>query len=60
MARGMSNKDGMSGGLPLGAVMGRRHSGPISAAAAIKAAQSAAELAKMGFKIIPIPGKKKK
>jgi hypothetical protein len=56
----MSNKDGMSGGLPLGAVRGRRSSGPISAAAAIKIAQSAAELAKMGFKVVPIPGKKKK
>ena len=32
----------------------------LPANAAIKAAKSAADLAKMGYKIVPIPGKKKK
>lgn len=61
MARSMSNKDGMSGGRKLS---GDRFSLPKAAAASadsvIKIAKSAADLAKMGYKIVPIPGKKKK
>jgi hypothetical protein len=65
MARSMSNKDGMSGGKPsvrksIGSVGATYKMGVISVGAAIKAAQSAADLAKMGFKVVPIPGKKKK
>ena len=65
MARSMSNKDGMSGGKPsvrksFGSVGAGYKIGELSVGAAIKAAQSAADLAKMGYKIVPIPGKKKK
>lgn len=65
MARSMSNKDGMAGTKPPGMKYFQVASvpyktGKLSAGAAIKAAKSAADLAKMGYKIVPIPGKKKK
>jgi hypothetical protein len=59
MARSMSNKDGMSGGkkpMPGGSgfSMGR------TASQALKAASTPAQLLRMGFKIVPVPGKTKK
>ena len=73
MARSMSNKDGMGMGpkKPTRGGVEKRFitrpesfSLPKAAAASadsvIKIAKSAADLAKMGYKIVPIPGKKKK
>jgi|NOAtaT_7_FD_contig_61_2264132_length_1089_multi_2_in_0_out_0_3 hypothetical protein len=59
--RQAANKDGMGMG-PKKPTRGgiEKSMFILPAGAAIKAAKSAADLAKMGYKIVPIPGKKKK
>jgi len=55
----MSNKDGMSGGKkPMPGGSGSFMAN--TAAQALKAASTPAQLLRMGYKIVPIPGKTKK